>query len=134
MSYPVRQDVEGSSYHVDGREQRVDPLFFSSDDHIAYREHPEDELDRRGEAIGSFCLMTNRTHFPLRMGETSPRDILRNAHFKFAKQFSQKRHRDGHVTRKRPGTVVVLNDVYRYTLVGSVHDNSLTGEMVRGNS
>ncbi len=91
MTYPVRAYVEGYWYHVYSRGQRGEPLFFSPDDRTSYLQYLDDELDRRGGAIGSFCLMTTHSHLLLRMESVSLGKILRNAHSKYARRFNDKR-------------------------------------------
>lgn len=130
MGYPVRAYVEGYWYHVYSRGQREEPLFFSPEDRKTYLRFLDDELDRRGGAIGSFCLMTTHSHLLLRMGAVSLGKILRNAHSNYARYFNAHRDTKGHVTQKRPGVKVILDPSYLWTLVGYIHRNPIEASMV----
>lgn len=130
MGYPVREYIPGFWYHVVSKGQRDEPLFFSPEDRIQYLSYLDEELDRCGGSIGSFCMMTNHSHLLLRMGETPLGNILRTAHSQYARDFNRRRGISGHLTQKRPNVRIILDDCYLRTVVGYIHCNPVAANIV----
>jgi len=131
MSKPLRLFIPGYWYHIYTRGQRQQPLFFSHEDRIKYLKLFDEELNRRGGSIGSFCLMTNHAHFLIRQGEVSLDKIYRKVHTEYATYFNLLRGTKGHVFQGRPGCKIVLNDFYLYQLISYIHNNPVESGIVK---
>jgi putative transposase len=120
----------GAKYHITSRGIRKQPLFYDDPDRRKYLGILLEAKERYEFNIHAYCLMSNHIHLQIETSKTSPGQIIKYLHSKYAKYFNLKYEFSGHVFEKRYFHDLIDSAEHELNLSRYIHRNPLTAGLV----
>ena len=125
MTRPLRLEFPGALYHVTARGDRKGPIYFDSEDRIAWLDVLATTCARFNFIVHAFCQMTNHYHLVV---ETLDGDLargMRQLNGAYSQQFNRRHRLVGHVFQGRYKAILVQKESYllelaRYVVLNPV--------------
>ena len=131
MARLARLVVPDVAQHVTQRGNRRQPVFFSDDDYLAYRELVSEACGERGVSCLAWCLMPNHVHLILRPPEADAlRAALGEAHRRYSRRINFAHGWTGYLWQGRFASYP-MDEAHLMTAVRYVELNPVKANMVR---
>lgn len=131
MERKARIDIKNHFYHIIGRGQRKNPIFFSPADKLVFLIILTKMLLEYDIRLYAFCLMTNHFHLLIYRSNDSLGRFMLSLNTKYAIYFNKKYGLTGHVFQGRYKSYIVLNERYLLNIVYYIHMNPVKAGMVQ---
>jgi putative transposase len=121
----------GAKYHITSRGLRKSPLFYDDYDRYKYLDLLKEAIEQYPFHLQAYCLMTNHIHLQIESIETTPSQILKLLHTKYAKYFNKRYDFSGHVFESRYGSELITAIDYELEVNRYIHLNPVKANLVK---
>ena len=121
----------GAKYHITSRGLRKSPLFYDDYDRYKYLDLLKETIEQYPFHLQAYCLMTNHIHLQMESIETTPSQILKQLHTKYAKYFNKRYDFSGHVFESRYGSELITAIDYELEVNRYIHLNPVKANLVK---
>ena len=121
----------GAKYHITSRGLRKSPLFNDDYDRYKYLDLLKEAIEQYPFHLQAYCLMTNHIHLQIESIETTPSQILKLLHTKYAKYFNKRYDSPGHVFESRYGSELITAIDYELEVNRYIHLNPVKANLVK---
>lgn len=121
----------GAKYHITSRGLRKSPLFHDDYDRYKYLDLLKEAIEQYPFHLQAYCLMTNHIHLQIESIETTPSQILKLLHTKYAKYFNKRYDFSGHVFESRYGSELITAIDYELEVNRYIHLNPVKANLVK---
>lgn len=121
----------GAKYHITSRGLRKSPLFYDDYDRNKYLDLLKEAIEQYPFHLQAYCLMTNHIHLQIESIETTPSQILKLLHTKYAKYFNKRYDFSGHVFESRYGSELITAIDYELEVNRYIHLNPVKANLVK---
>ena len=115
----------GAKFHITSRGIRKLPLFHDDQDRLMYLRFFHETMQVIPFTLHTYCLMSNHIHLQMELHRSSPGEIMKYLHMKYAKYFNRKYEYTGHVFENRYGAEMIHNIEYELEVNKYIHLNPL---------
>jgi REP element-mobilizing transposase RayT len=131
MPRKPRLHYPGAVYHVILRGNSGQDVFFDAGDRTRFFLLLQESVERFGNRVHAFCLMTTHTHLAIQVGDIPLSRIMQNIGFRYTQFINRKYQRTGHLFQGRYKALLIDADSYLLELIRYIHLNPVRAGMVR---
>lgn len=107
------------------------PIFHDDHDKRKYLHLLKEAMEKYLFNLQAYCLMPNHVHLQLECTETSPGQIMKYIHTKYAKYFNKRYDYSGHVFESRYGSELITSIHYELEANRYIHLNPVKANLVQ---
>lgn len=119
----MRMEIIGGIYHIIQRGNNFEPIFVDDDDRLYFLHSLKESAQKYKFDVFSFCLMDNHIHILLRLSEKNLSKSMHSLFMRYAKRFTDKYARKGHLFTSRFRSILCANREYFLHLSRYIHVN-----------
>ncbi|RMF87410.1 MAG: transposase [Nitrospinota bacterium] len=131
MARPLRIEYEGAVYHVTGRGNEQQAIYFTPADYQKFLEYIKTAQQRYGILLHAYVLMTNHYHLLIETPEANLSKAMHSILSGYTMYINKKKERSGHLFQGRFRSIVVEKDRYLVELSRYIHLNPVRAQMVK---
>ncbi|HEX5042435.1 MAG TPA: transposase [Candidatus Polarisedimenticolaceae bacterium] len=123
MARPLRQHVPGAICHVTQRGNDRRPIFLDDQDRTRYLAILGRALERQGERVHAYCLLTNHVHLLLQASDRPLSALMHVVGLRYARWFNDRWAHTGHLFQGRYYSAAVQGDPQLLIVLRYIHLN-----------
>jgi len=123
--------IEGGIYHIIQLGNNFEPIFAEDGDRLYFLHLLKDCRKKFGIEIFAFCLLDNHIHILIRLLKSNLSEGMHWLFMSYAKKFTERYRRKGHLFTSRFKSILCLNDTYFLRLSRYIHLNPVEAGIIK---
>lgn len=130
MARKLRHHVPGAMFHVTQRGNDRRPIFLDDHDRTRYAAILGRALERHGERVHAYCLLTNHVHLLLQAAERPLSSLMHVLGLRYARWFNDRWAHSGHLFQGRYYSGFIEGEAALMLVLRYIHLNPLLAGLV----